>query len=44
MNPQLLFTDYFQIETSVLDKYGALNICIEADLPLFIDPFFAFCI
>lgn len=42
MNPQLLFTDYFEIETSVLNKYGALNICIEADLPLFIDPFLLF--
>lgn len=42
MNPQLLFTDYFEIDQAVLDSYGALNICIEADLPLFIDPFLLF--
>lgn len=42
MNPQLLFTDYFEIDQDVLDEYGALNICVEADLPLFIDPFLLF--
>ncbi|PZO43916.1 MAG: hypothetical protein DCF21_10220 [Leptolyngbya sp.] len=42
MNSQLLFSDYFEVDVSVLDKYGALNICIEADLPLFIDPFLLF--
>ena len=42
MNSQLLFTDYFDIEPAVLDRYGALNICVEADLPLFIDPFLLF--
>ncbi|MFN6153841.1 toll/interleukin-1 receptor domain-containing protein [Anabaena sp. AL09] len=42
MNSQLLFSDYFEIDVSVLDEYGALNICIEADLPLFIDPFLLF--
>jgi hypothetical protein len=42
MNSQLLFSDYFEIDVSIVDKYGALNICIEADLPLFIDPFLLF--
>lgn len=42
MNSQLLFSDYFEIDVSILDAYGALNICIEADLPLFIDPFLLF--
>jgi hypothetical protein len=42
MNSQLLFADYFEIEQAVLDRYGALNICLEADLPLFIDPFLLF--
>ena len=42
MNSQLLFTEYFDIELAVLDRYGALNICVEADLPLFIDPFLLF--
>jgi hypothetical protein len=40
--PQLLFSDYFGISKSALDEYGALNICLEADLPLFIDPFLLF--
>ncbi len=42
MNPQLLLTDYFDIDQTVVDSYGALNICLEADLPLFIDPFLLF--
>lgn len=42
MNPQLFFSDYFEISPAVLQKYGALNICLEADLPLFIDPFLLF--
>ena len=42
MNPQLLFNEYFEIDQQVLDKYGALNICLEADLPLFVDPFLLF--
>ncbi len=42
MSSQLLFTDYFEIDQKVLDRYGALNICLEADLPLFIDPFLLF--
>ncbi|MEH6800298.1 MAG: hypothetical protein V7681_13475 [Halopseudomonas sabulinigri] len=42
MSVQLLFSEYFGIDKSVMDSYGALNICIEADLPLFIDPFLLF--
>jgi hypothetical protein len=42
MNSQLLFADYFGIDQKVMDDYGALNICLEADLPLFIDPFLLF--
>lgn len=42
MNPQLLFTDYFEIDQAIIDQYGALNLCVEADLPLFIDPFLLF--
>lgn len=39
---KLLFSDYFDIEESVLTNYGALNICLSSDLPLFIDPFLLF--
>lgn len=42
MNPQLFFSDYFEIKPGVLQTFGALNICLEADLPLFIDPFLLF--
>lgn len=42
MNTQLLFSEYFGIKSSLIGDYGALNICIEADLPLFIDPFLLF--
>lgn len=42
MNPQLLFNQYFEIDQCLLDRYGALNICLEADLPLFVDPFLLF--
>jgi len=42
MSVKLLFSEYFEINESVLEKHGALNICIDADLPLFIDPFLLF--
>lgn len=41
-NFKILFSDYFNIDQSTLDKYGALNICLSADMPLFIDPFLLF--
>lgn len=42
MNSLLLFSEYFQLDPEVLDSYGALNICIDSDLPLLIDPFLLF--
>jgi len=42
MNIKLLFSEYFEIDSKVLDDHGALNICIDSDLPLFIDPFLMF--
>jgi hypothetical protein len=41
-NFKLLFNEYFDIDEVKLDKYGALNICLSADLPFFIDPFLLF--
>lgn len=41
-NFKLLFSDYFNIDQNILNEYGALNICLSADLPLFIDPFLLF--
>lgn len=42
MELKLLFSDYFNIPSSTVESYGALDICITADLPLFIDPFLLF--
>lgn len=36
------FSDYFQVDEDVLEEYGALNVSLVADLPLFIDPFLLF--
>ena len=33
------FSEFFDIEKSVLDEYGAFDISLINDLPLFIDPF-----
>jgi hypothetical protein len=41
-NFKLLFSEYFEIDNSSLEKYGALNICLSSDLPMFIDPFLLF--
>jgi len=38
----LLFSDYFNISNDVVESYGALDICVNSDLPLFIDPFLLF--
>jgi len=42
MDIKLFFSDYFEIDNSIIDEYGALDICIDADLPVFIDPFLLF--
>lgn len=34
------FTDCFNINEDVLNQYGAFNISLINDLPLFIDPFY----
>jgi hypothetical protein len=36
------FTEFFGIDESVLSEYGAFNISLVTDLPLFIDPFLLF--
>lgn len=42
MNVDLYFSDYFQVDPEVLDRYGAFDISVVSDLPLFIDPFLLF--
>lgn len=39
---EIYFTDYFKVTKNILDKYGAFNISLILDLPLFIDPFLLF--
>lgn len=38
----LYFSDIFNVSPETLDKYGAFNISLVTDLPLFIDPFLLF--
>jgi hypothetical protein len=42
MSLKLFFSEYFEIDEKYLDDFGALNMCLDADLPLFIDPFLLF--
>lgn len=39
---KIYFTDFFDVTPEVLDSYGAFNISLINDLPLFIDPFLLF--
>lgn len=36
------FSDFFEVSPEVLEEYGAFNISLINDLPLFIDPFLLF--
>ena len=38
----IYFTDFFMVGTDVLEAYGAFNVSLVNDLPLFIDPFLLF--
>jgi hypothetical protein len=38
----IYFTDYFEVSKDVLEEYGAFNISLINDLPVFIDPFLLF--
>lgn len=39
---ELYFTDHFGVDPEVLRAYGAFDISVVSDLPLFIDPFLLF--
>lgn len=39
---KLYFSDYFQVREEDLESYGAFNVSLVTDLPLFIDPFLLF--
>ena len=36
------FSDFFNVSPDILERYGAFNISLISDLPLFIDPFLLF--
>src|ERR1700693_1550192 len=36
------FSDYFSVEPEALEAYGAFNVSLITDLPLFVDPFLLF--
>lgn len=38
----IYFSDFFKVKPAVLEAYGAFNISLINDLPLFIDPFLLF--
>ena len=40
--PRIYFSDFFGVKPEVIDEYGAFNISLINDLPLFIDPFLLF--
>ena len=39
---KVYFSDFFDIDEDIIDEYGAVNISLINDLPLFIDPFLLF--
>ena len=36
------FSDYFDVSPAIVDDYGAFNVSLIGDLPLFVDPFLLF--
>ena len=38
----LLFSDFFEVPQKTVDRHGAFDISLVADLPLFVDPFLLF--
>lgn len=39
---RLYFSDFFDVDEDIIESYGAINISLINDLPLFIDPFLLF--
>ena len=42
MNGDLYFSQIFGVDAEVMDEYGALDVSLVSDLPLFVDPFLLF--
>ena len=43
MANRIYFSDFFGVDPEIIDSYGAMDISLINDLPLFIDPFLVFC-
>jgi hypothetical protein len=41
-NIKISFSDFFDVSRKAVEKYGAFDISLVADLPLFVDPFLLF--
>lgn len=39
---KVYFSDFFEVSSHLIEQYGALNISLINDLPLFVDPFLLF--
>src|SRR4028118_2378566 len=39
---KIYFSDFFEVSPNILEEYGAFNVSLVSDLPLFIDPFLLF--
>ena len=39
---RVYFSDRFEVDPQTLEKYGAFDISVVTDMPLFIDPFLLF--
>jgi hypothetical protein len=42
MEPKIYFSQFFEIDPMLLEKYGAFDVSLVNDLPLFVDPFLLF--
>lgn len=38
----IFFSDFFEVSPEIIDEYGAFNVSLVNDLPLFVDPFLLF--
>ena len=36
---KIYFSDFFNVDEDIIESYGAVNISLINDMPLFVDPF-----
>lgn len=39
---KIYFSDFFDVDEDIIESYGAMNISLINDMPLFVDPFLLF--